>query len=203
MRRTLALVTALCIGTVSTVSAQARARVGARLEPQGSGLPYVRVHLSNLLDDSRWRDPFDNAYTITVHWHVELWRQGGIDRVVRTQDWDATVTYIPWVEIYNSTERTAAGKSDTTFKTLADLKSWIGQDIRLSLTQAPTPPPGKYYYVVNATVSTSNPDQADNNSAEPEWLGTLGRFLNRVISGGSNRADLPSAATATFTVRGP
>ncbi|MGH7593830.1 MAG: hypothetical protein ACRELE_08280, partial [Gemmatimonadales bacterium] len=77
MRRALYLLAVAIVGAASPASAQARARISARLDMQASP-PNLLVHVSDLLDDPVWLDVLHNAYKVRVHWRVQLWRSRAI-----------------------------------------------------------------------------------------------------------------------------
>ena len=194
MRRALYLFAVVIVGAVSTASAQARARIAARLDIQDAP-PNLLVHISDLLEDPVWLDALRNAYKIRVHWRVQLWRSRTLfDDPQLPLEWDDIIQQVPVLDVYTYTEPGGSTPMITRFDTLDLLKEWVRQDVRLNTPANLTA--GRWYYVVAATISTVAPDQANNPDA-----GGLSETLRRLILGGGPRQDLPRAKTAYFTIR--
>ncbi|HEY8061506.1 MAG TPA: hypothetical protein VID74_01855 [Gemmatimonadales bacterium] len=190
MRRALYLFAVLVAGAVSTASAQARARIAARLDVQASP-PNLLVHISDLLEDPVWLDALHNAYKIRVHWRVQLWRSRTLfDEPQLPIEWDDIVQQVPVLDVYTYTEPGGSTPMTTRFDTLDKLKDWVSQDVRLN-TPA-TLRAGRWYYVVDATISTVAPDETNSSVSET---------LRRLVLGGGPRQDLSQARTAYFTIR--
>jgi hypothetical protein len=190
MRRALYLFAVMIAGAVSTASAQARARVAARLDVQATP-PNLLVHVSDLLEDPVWLDALHNAYKIRVHWRVQLWRSRAIlDEPQLPVEWDDIIQQVPVLDVYTYTEPGGNTPMTTRFDTLDKLKDWVRQDVRLN-TPA-TLRAGRWYYVVDATISTVAPDEAN---------GSVSETLRRLVLGGGPRQDLSQAKTAYFTIR--
>jgi hypothetical protein len=190
MRRALYLFAVLIAGAVSTASAQARARIAARLDVQASP-PNLLVHASDLLDDPEWLDALHNAYKIRVHWRVQLWRSRALfDEPQLPVEWDDIIQQVPVLDVYTYTEPGGNTPMTTRFDTLDKLRDWVGQDVRLN-TPA-TLRAGRWYYVVDATISTVAPDETN---------GSVSETLRRLVLGGGPRQDLSQARTAYFTIR--
>jgi hypothetical protein len=192
MRRTLCLFAVVIVGAVSTASAQTHARIAARLDTQDSP-PNLLVHVSDLLEDPVWLDALHNAYKIRVHWRVQLWRSRTLlDDPQLPLEWDDVIQQVPVLDVYTYTEPGGSTPMTTRFDTLDLLKAWVRQDVRLN-----TPAKlraGRWYYVVDATISTIAPDQANGSD------GGLSETLRRLILGGGPRQDLSQAKTAYFTI---
>jgi len=190
MRRALYLFAVLVAGAVSTASAQARARIAARLDVQASP-PNLLVHISDLLEDPEWLDALHNAYKIRVHWKVQLWRSRTLlDEPQLPVEWDDIVQQVPVLDVYTYTEPGGSTPMTTRFDTLDKLKDWVSQDVRLN-TPA-TLRAGRWYYVVDATISTVAPNETN---------GSLSETLRQLVLGGGPRQDLSQARTAYFTIR--
>jgi hypothetical protein len=190
MRRALMLFTAMIVGAVSTAPAQARARIAARLDVQATP-PNLLVHVSDLLEDPVWLDALRNAYRIRVHWRVQLWRSRALlDEPQLPVEWDDIVQQVPVLDVYTYTEPGGNTPMTTRFDTLDKLKDWVKQDVRLN-TPA-TLRDGRWYYVVDATISTVAPDETN---------GSVSETLRRLVLGGGPRQDLSQAKTAYFTIR--
>jgi len=190
MRRALYLFAVLVAGAVSTASAQARARIAARLDVQASP-PNLLVHISDLLEDPVWLDALHNAYKIRVHWKVQLWRSRTLfDEPQLPVEWDDIVQQVPVLDVYTYTEPGGSTPMTTRFDTLDKLKDWVSQDVRLN-TPA-TLRAGRWYYVVDATISTVAPNETN---------GSLSETLRQLVLGGGPRQDLSQARTAYFTIR--
>ena len=190
MRRALYLFAVLVVGAVSPASAQARARIAARLDVQASP-PNLLVHISDLLEDPVWLDALHNAYKIRVHWRVQLWRSRTLlDEPQLPVEWDDIVQQVPVLDVYTYTEPGGSTPMTTRFDTLDKLKEWVSQDVRLN-TPA-TLRAGRWYYVVDATISTVAPDETN---------GSVSETLRRLVLGGGPRQDLSQARTAYFTIR--
>ena len=192
MRRALYLLAAVMVGAVSTAPAQARARIAARLDAQASP-PNLLVHITDLLDDPTWLDALRHAYKIRVHWRVQLWRSRALfDDPQAPIEWDDIIQQVPVLDVYTYTEPGGSTPMTTRFDTLDLLKAWVQQDVRLN-----TPPglqAGRWYYIVDATISTLPQDPA----ADADAAG----FLRRLVLGGGPKQDLPRRKTADFTVTG-
>jgi hypothetical protein len=190
MRRALYVFAVLIIGAVSTVSAQARARIAARLDIQDTP-PNLLVHVSDLLEDPVWLDALHNAYRIRVHWRVQLWRSRTLlDEPQLPLEWDDIIQQVPVLDVYTYTEPGGNTPMTTRFDTLDKLKDWVRQDVRLNTPT--TLRAGRWYYVVDATISTVAPDETNGSVAET---------LRRLVLGGGPRQDLSQAKTAYFTIR--
>jgi len=190
MRRALYLFAVLVAGAVSTASAQARARIAARLDVQASP-PNLLVHISDLLEDPEWLDALHNAYKIRVHWKVQLWRSRTLlDEPQLPVEWDDIVQQVPVLDVYTYTEPGGSTPMTTRFDTLDKLKDWVSQDVRLNTPV--TLRAGRWYYVVDATISTVAPNETN---------GSLSETLRQLVLGGGPRQDLSQARTAYFTIR--
>lgn len=193
MRRALYLFAVAIIGAVSPASAQARARIAARLDVQASP-PNLLVHVSDLLDDPVWLDALRNAYKIRVHWRVQLWRSRAIlDSPQPPIEWDDIIQQVPVLDVYTYTEPGGSRPMTTRFDTLDLLKAWVGQDVQLTTPNDLAP--GKWYYIVDASLSTVTQDQASGSDG-----GGLSEAVRRLILGGGPKQDLPRARTAVFVV---
>jgi hypothetical protein len=98
---------------------------------------------------------------------------------------------VPVLDVYTYTEPGGSTPMTTRFDTLDLLKAWVEQDVRLN-----TPAnlqPGKWYYIVDATVSTVPQDPAADADA--------GGFMRRLILGGGPRLDMARRKSADFTIR--
>lgn len=189
---------ALLVGAVSTAPAQARARIGARLELRSDGPPNLVVHVSDLLNDPRWSDALTNAYPLHLHWTVVLWQSRLIDRPLAPVEWDDIVQEVPVIDVYTFEERTANSTTTETFHTADSLATWVGREARLVTPAALAP--GRWYYTVGLSIAADPPGDARNGDDPPSAVSQL---VRRVIMGSGNREDLPQARTATFTVKGP
>jgi hypothetical protein len=103
MRRALGLLAALVVAAAATASAQAHAVALARLDTTKDGRPQVAVHVSNLLDDPEWLEPWQNAYMIQIHWKVQLLKKGIFRTVQSTVEWDVLVQQVPQMDLFNYT----------------------------------------------------------------------------------------------------
>ena len=194
MRRAWFLVAATWLGAVSTASAQAHARISARLNTQTSP-PSLLVHISDLLDDQVWLDALHNAYKIRVHWRVQLWRSRTLlDSPQPPLEWDDIIQQVPVLDVYTYTEPGGSTPMTTRFDTLDLLKEWVRQDVQLNTPS--TLAEGKWYYVVDATLSTIAPDQSNAPDA-----GGIAETVRKLILGGGPRQDLARMRTAEFTIR--
>ena len=125
MRRALYLFAVMVVGAVSTASAQARARVAARLDVQATP-PNLLVHVSDLLEDPVWLDALHNAYKIRVHWRVQLWRSRTLfDEPQLPVEWDDIIQQVPVLDVYTYTEPGGSTPMTTRFDTLDKLKDWV------------------------------------------------------------------------------
>lgn len=194
MRRALYLFAVVIVGAVSTATAQARARISARLDTQ-TNPPSLLVHISDLLEDPVWLDALHSAYKIRVHWRVQLWRSRALfDSPQPPIEWDDIIQQVPVLDVYTYTEPGGSTPMTTRFDTLDLLKAWVRQDVQLN-----TPPsltPGKWYYIVDATLSTIAPDQSSSSDASG-----LAETVRRLILGGGPSQDLSRMKTADFIIR--
>ena len=132
MRRALYLFAVVIVGAVSTASAQARARIAARLDIQDAP-PNLLVHISDLLEDPVWLDALRNAYKIRVHWRVQLWRSRTLfDDPQLPLEWDDIIQQVTVLDVYTYTEPGGSTPMITRFDTLDLLKEWVRQDVRLN-----------------------------------------------------------------------
>jgi hypothetical protein len=194
MRRALGLLAALVVAAASMATAQARAVTLARLDSL-NGAPRVAVHVSNLLDDPEWLEPWQNAYVIHVHWKVQLWRNGLIKSLQRTYEWDDLLQQVPQMDLFNYTER-ISGRQPTTisFRTIDSLKAHLVQDIGV-----PAPSrlaAGEYFFRVDVTLSTSEKDPFETRTSSD--VGAVQKFVG-LFSGGSHAKDLATVDRA-FTI---
>ncbi|MGH7582170.1 MAG: hypothetical protein ACREL5_02970 [Gemmatimonadales bacterium] len=195
MRRTRYLLAALMVGAASTASAQAHARISATLSRQGTAIPSLVVHVSNLFDDPRWLGALNSAYVIHLHWSVQLWQsQFLFDKGRSPSEWDDFIQQVPVMDVFRYTER-IAGRRDSTieFATLDSLKAYAGADVRLA---PPVLAAGKWYYTVNLSISIASEDESRSGTAGDPDRG----FFQQLILGRGPRDDLPTATTVTFVV---
>lgn len=198
MRRARCLWFALCsILAVSTASAQARPHVGAYLYPHPGALPSLDIHIDNLLDNAQWLDALNDAYTIHVHWRVQLWRSGGWlwNPSMPPVEWEDLIQHVPVINEYRFTEPSRNGPVTQRFATLDSLRAWVNQERTL-----PPPSglaPGTWYWTVDVDLSAQTEDQ---ESARNNDGGALTKALQRLVLGGGLRVTLPGTRTVTFTV---
>jgi hypothetical protein len=193
MRRALGLLAALVVAAAPAASAQAHAVTLARLDSL-NGAPRVAVHVSNLLDDPEWLEPWQNAYVIQVHWKVQLWKKGLIKALQRTYEWDDLLQQVPQMDLFNYTERFNGASKTISFRTLDSLKAHVVQDVAL-----PAPPKlaaGEYFFRIDVTLSTSEKDPFDTRA--PSDVGAVQKFVE-LFSGGNHAKDLPTV-DRSFTV---
>jgi len=193
MRRALYFLAAVLVGAASTASAQARAVTMARLVTQAKGPPQLAVHVSNLLDDPEWLEPWGNAYFVQLHWKVQLWQERTfINASLPPLEWDVCVQQVPGLDLFNYGERFTGRPTRKTFSTLDSLKAWLTSDVA---PPAQALSPGKWYYLIDVHVSTSAEDPCDPRTAS-------GGGLKGLIQGTGPTRDLPQKKLP-FTVPGP
>lgn len=197
MRRALYLLAVVVVGAASAASAQARAIVVPRLVPQTSGPPRVAVHVSNLLDDPQWLEPWRNAYVVQVHWKVQLWQEKFlINTSLPAVEWDVYVQQVPGLDLFYYAERITGQPTRKTFRTLDSLKAYLTEDVSIPVQRQLSP--GKWYYRIDVRLSTAAEDPLDPRTAS-EGV-TFGQKLVGLILGSGPTRDLPTV-TVPFTVR--
>jgi hypothetical protein len=191
MRR-LWLLVALLLGATSMASAQARARIGARLQQQGDGPPALVFSVSNLLDDPDWLAALNNASRIQLHWSVSLSRSRAIfDVTGAPTEWNDYVEKIPTLDVFNYMEPVRGRLMTRAFNSLDSLKSLLGQEQQINTPRTLTP--GRWYYTVQLTVTAD--DRPDPNSkAQP-----LSAFQRLILGNGQSRTYGPQT-TVNFVV---
>ena len=196
MRRARYLLAVAVVGAASAASAQGRAIALARLVPQASGPPWVAVHVSNLLDDPQWLEPWRNAYVVQVHWKVQLWQKNFLINTSQPAvEWDVYVQQVPTIDLFNYTERTTGRTMRKSFGTVDSLKAYLTEDVSI-----PGPrqlAPGRWYYRIDVRVATSAEDPLDPRTAANAG-GVAQAIVGWIVGGGPTR-DLPTV-TVPFTV---
>ncbi|HEY3935321.1 MAG TPA: hypothetical protein VGL65_11975 [Gemmatimonadales bacterium] len=191
MRRALYLFAVLVAGAVSTASAQAHARISAHLDLRVPNTPSLLIHVSDLFDDPTWLGALNSAYTIQLHWRVQLWRQSFFrDQPRSPLEWDVVIQKVPITDVYKYAERVRTGITRS-FATLDSLKDLVESDV--SLPTPPTLAAGNWYYTIDATLTAVDEQRA----SDP---GGVTGFFQRVILGNGPKTDLSRAKTVTFTV---
>lgn len=191
MRRALYLFAVVVAGAVSTASAQAHARIAAHLDLRSPDTPNLLIHVSDLFTDPTWLGALNSAYTIQLHWRVQLWRQSFIrDQPRSPVEWDVVIQKVPITDVYKYAERVRTGISRS-FATIDSLRDLVESDV--SLPTPTTLAPGNWYYTVDATLTAVD----DQHASDP---GGITGFIQRVILGAGPKADLSRARTVTFTV---
>jgi hypothetical protein len=198
MRRALGLLAALAAAAAATASAQAHAVTLARLDTTRDGRPQVAVHVSNLLDDPEWLDPWQSAYVIQIHWKVQLLRKAIFRTVQSTVEWDVLVQQVPQMDLFNYTERISGRLPNTiSFRTLDSLKAHLVEDVGIPATSAARKlAPGDYFFRIDVTLSTSEKDPFD---LRPSADVGVFQKLAGLLPGGNHSRDLPTV-DRNFTV---
>jgi hypothetical protein len=178
MRRPLYLLLALIVGVASAAPAQL---LVARLDTASDNQHGLLVHVSGLLDSPTWLDKLNNSFTIQMHWTVQLWRPGLIDRSQPKTEWDTDVSAVPLLKQYVYVDHVPNQPDDRhTVTTIDSLKAWLATERQLKVHSLP---PGDWYYTVDVTISELSQEQVDaqlNNSgagANGNWLTALAQKL--------------------------
>jgi hypothetical protein len=188
MRRALGLLAAIVVAAASAASAQAHAITLAHVDTLRDGTPQVAVHVSNLLDDPEWLEPWQNAYVIRIHWKVQVWRNALIKSPQRTYEWDVLLRQVPQMDLFNYTERISGRQPNTiSFRTLDSLKAHLVQDV--GVPALPKLAAGQYFFRIDVTLSTSEKDPFDTRTSSD--VGAVQKFVG-LFSGGSHAKDLPT-----------
>ncbi|HEY4099447.1 MAG TPA: hypothetical protein VGM20_01065 [Gemmatimonadales bacterium] len=191
MRRALYLVAALVCGAVFTASAQAHARISAHLDLRSPNAPSLLIHVDDLFTDPTWLGALDKAYTIQLHWRVQLWRQSFFrDQPRSPVEWDVVMQKVPITDVYKYAERVRTGISRS-FASLDSLRDLVGSDV--SIPTPATLAAGSWYYTIDATLTAVDQQRA----GDP---GGITGFIQRAILGTGPKVDLSRATTVTFTV---
>lgn len=190
MRRTLLLLAVVAVGAASAAPAQARAITMARLDRTNAGPPRIAVHVSNLLDDPEWIEPWRNAYVLQAHWKVQLWQKNNflISTPQPPVEWDVTVQQVPTMDLFNYAESTTGGTTRKSFSTLDSLKAYLTEDVIVPV--AGQLAPGKWYYRIEVRVSASADDPLDPRPSSD--IASLSQKIVGWISGGGPTRDLPT-----------
>lgn len=208
MRRVL-LALLLVLGTVSAVSAQARARLDIRLGPDARVGPDPEFRLANLFDDSQWKEALDNAYSIRLAWRVQSWRKRTlIDAIGAQQEWQVIVMRQPLMEEYQMVTQAPGGRPiEQRFGTLDSLKVALsGYSTLRSLRPRAD---GEWYYAVRVEISTLNDDEltqlqqfmsSSGREAAQDGGSRLQRFLMRL---GLPEGQILTGRSPTFRVGPP
>jgi hypothetical protein len=178
MRRTLYLLAALVAGAVSAAQAQL---LVARLDTASDNPRGLLVHVSGLLDSPTWLDKLNNSFTIQMHWAVQLWRPGLIDRSQPKTEWDTDVSAVPLLKQYVYVDHESNTPDDRhTVTTIDSLKAWLGTERQLKGPRSL--PPGDWYYTVDVTITELSQEQVDaqlsnSSGANGNWLTALAQKL--------------------------
>jgi hypothetical protein len=155
MRRSLLLL-ALATGLGSPAGAQS-GRVSVELgldEPQRGRAPLPVVSLRNLVGDARWIDALDRSLPIVVGHRLELWRsrEGWIDELVRSFEWQVIVTKEPLQEEYAVTVILAGSRPQrpTRFTDRDSALAHLQRPTKIDLTPSRG---GRYYYTLAARLT--------------------------------------------------
>lgn len=177
MRRTLYLLAAILFGAAAPAAAQVliARRDTAATNPNG-----LLVHVSGLLDSPSWLEKLKNSFTIQMHWSVQLWRPGFIDRPQPKTEWDTEISAVPMLNQYVYTDRVANEPEDRhTVTTLDSLAAWLGTERQLKAPR--TLPSGDWYYRVDVTISELSQEQIDARANggvnDGSWLTDLAQKL--------------------------
>lgn len=185
MRRTLYLLALILAGAAAPASAQL---LIARRDTSATNPNGLLVHVSGLLDSPTWLDKLKNSFTIQMHWAVQLWRPGFIDRPQPKTEWDTEISAVPVLNQYVYTDRVPNEAEDRhTVTTLDSLRAWLGTERQL---QGPrTLPSGDWYYRVDVTISELSQEQIDaranGGTNDGSWLTGLAQKL--VLGGGATQ----------------
>ncbi len=201
MRRALGLLAALVVAVAPAAPAQAHAHAMAltRLDTTSDGRPQVVVHISNLLDDPEWLEPWQNAYVIQVHWRVQLYRKGFLGvtspQPRTTTEWDVLVQQVPQMDLFNYKERIGGQQPKTTsFRTLDSLKAHLVEDIGIPAPKKLAA--GDYFFRIDVTLSTLEKDPFDARATAD--VGVVQKLV-ALLPGGTHSRDLPTV-DRSFTV---
>lgn len=208
MRRVL-LTLLLLLGTVSAVSAQARARLDVRLGPDPRNGPDPEFRVANLFDEAQWREALDNAYSIRLAWRVQSWRKRTlIDAIGAQQEWQVIVMRQPLMEEYQMVTQAPGGRPiEQRFGTLDSLKVALSGYSTLRSLRPRTD--GEWYYAARVEISTLNDEEltqlqqfmsSSGREAAQDGGGRLQRFLMRL---GLPEGQILTARTQSFRVGPP
>jgi hypothetical protein len=200
MRRLLLLATLLA-GVASPAVAQRGARVEVTVDPATRD-PRVRVR--NLMNEARWREALDDAFRISLHWRVELWKQrwpwssnqGEIEftTVIRREPLLGQYFITYFIE----------GR-DPTVLTFSNLDAFVLQlEGAIDINRMAPRTDGRWYYVANLQVSALDEEQfaelqrfIGGGGGGNGGGGLSGWLLRRV---GLPSQNLPAARSARFEV---
>ncbi len=199
MRRLLLLATLLA-GVASTATAQRGARVEVSVDPANRD---PRVRIRNLMNEERWREAIDDAFRISLHWRVELWKRRTFwSSNLREVEFTTVIRREPLLGQYFITYFTP-GRQPQEF-TFSSPEAFVLQLERvIDINRMGPSTEGEWYYVANVQVS----------ALDEEQFAEMQRFLGGDASGNGGglggwllrRVGLPSqnlapARSATFRV---
>jgi hypothetical protein len=199
MRRLLLLATLLA-GVAAPAAAQRGARVEVTVDPETRD-PQFR--LRNLMNEERWREALDDAFRISLHWRVELWK--------RRTFWSSNVGSIEFTTVIR--REPLLGQyfltyfipgEDPTVLTFSNFDAFVLQLERvINIDRMGPRSEGTWYYVVNLQVSALDEEQFAEmqrfigNGGNGNGGGLGGWLLRRV---GLPSQSLPAARSPTFRV---
>jgi hypothetical protein len=183
MRRALTLLAVAIVGAASAASAQGRALTVAQLDQQVNGR--FLAHVSNLLEDPEWKERWDNAFFIQLHWKVQLWQKHFLRDTPRAPvEWDVCVQQVPGLDLFNYTEPKGTSRSTVTFRTLDSLRAHLLVPVSLPVPRLSS---GSWFYLIDVHVSTSEDDPCD-----PRTGSAKAGFIQQLVQGTGPTRDLPT-----------
>ena len=179
-----------------------------------SGRPGLRrpvVNLRNLLLDSRWYEPLDNALPLIVSYDLKLWRSrdGWIDEFMTTYTWETVVSKEPLQDEYSVTILINNQiRRPARFDQREAANQYLSRPLQIDVIP---PRPGRFYYTIDAKITALSDRDMDrlerflagDPEVEAQGRGTVvGRGLRRALL---KLAGLPSqiltARTEVFEMR--
>lgn len=178
------------------VAQRAQVKLDVAVPQAGAAQEGPSVTVANLLANSKTRELLRNGFPTTIHFRLELWREGSVvNDLSGRSDWDVFVFYDPTAKVYNVVRRMGnTHENFGTFATVTSAEAQFDAPFRVPLRPAR---PGRYYY--NLVVDVQSLSESDLD-ASLQWLrgstgpvkgnpitalrSGLGTFLSRVLGGG-------------------
>jgi hypothetical protein len=148
------------------------------------------VYLRNLLLDSRWYEPLDNALPLIVSYDLKLWRSrdGWIDEFVTTYTWETIVSKEPLQEEYSVTlVINNQIRRPVRFGVRDSANLYLNRALQIDVIP---PRAGRFYYTLDARITALSDRDMDRlerflaGDPDPDGPGrgsVVGRGLRRAL----------------------
>lgn len=201
MRRIAFLLAVLLAGAANPAAGQASARVEITLDTARSG---ARVRVLNLMEEERWREALDDAFRISLHFRIELWKRKTFwSTNERTIEFSMVIRREPLLGQYFITYfMPNTAEDERQFGSFEEFVLHLERAIRIDKMAPGTE--GSWYYVANLQVSALDEEQFAEmqrfleGGDRPSGGGAISNFLLRSV--GLPSQTLPAARSPRFRV---